>query len=443
MTNPIYDFIHEVSYDAAPEAVQRALKLALLDLLGVAAVGTTTKLSKIICEHATLCFGAGEGSRGSRILFDGRKCSAPGAALAGGMTIDSVDAHDGHKPTKGHVGCGVLPAALAFAEIHAETSESEFLNQLLLGYEIGSRAGVALHATAPDYHTSGAWVALACAAIGCRSLRLDSALIKEALGIAEYHGPRSQMMRAIDHPTMLKDGSGVGAMTGVSAALLAQGGFTGSPALTVESSEVAELWNDLGSRWRMLEQYVKAYPVCRWAQPAIAAVLKLQSECEFRHKDIKRIEVGTFHESSRLACIEPRTTEEAQYSLPFPVAVAVVHGDVGIAHIDGRGLQDTDVLRISRLINIVEVDEYNKYFPQRRVSRVQIDLHDGRTINSGPMEAAGDPENPLAEQEIIEKFLRYSSPVLSEFGAIALRDTVLDLGNKDNLNSLSGLIYRR
>jgi 2-methylcitrate dehydratase PrpD len=63
------------------------------------------------------------------------------------------------------------------------------------------------------------------------------------MGIAEYHGPRSQMMRCMDHPTMVKDGSGWGAMCGVSAARMAKAGFTGAPALTLQT----EYWQNLGA----------------------------------------------------------------------------------------------------------------------------------------------------------------------------------------------------
>ena len=73
--------------------------------------------------------------------------------------------------------------------------------------------------------------------------------IRHAAGIAEYHGPRSQMMRCIDHPTMLRDGVGWGAPAGVSAAYLAKSGFTGAPALTCESAEAAPYWAGLGDAW--------------------------------------------------------------------------------------------------------------------------------------------------------------------------------------------------
>jgi len=444
MSTPVIDFIHDHNWADAPADVQAAARLAMLDLLGVAASGTATALSKIIRQHAFEHFAprASPGFEGCRMMFDGRRCSVPGAVLAGGMQIDSVDAHDGHKLTKGHVGCGVLPTALAFSEVESEISESDLMGHLLMAYEIGARAGIALHQNAADYHTSGAWIALAAAGIGARSMNLTAAQTREALGIAEYHGPRSQMMRCIDHPTMLKDGSGWGAMAGASASLLAREGFTGSPAITIESDDVQSIWSDLGTRWTMLEHYIKAFPVCRWAQPAIAGVLKLHEQHNFSHTNITRFEIGTFHESKRLAVSVPSDTEQAQYSLPFPTAAATVHKDVSVAHINGDGLVDQDVLRISQLIQIVEVDAYNDRFPANRVSHVVIELDDGRVLESGPVEAAGDPEVPFTSKEVEAKFMRFASPVLSEFGAIALSDAVRDIGTRPSLSTLNALIYR-
>jgi len=442
MSQVPFDFIHDLSWDQVPRDIQTATRTALLDLLGVAASGTATQLSKIIRNHAVNHFGVSQ-SGGSRILFDGRQCSIPGAALAGGMLIDSVDAHDGSKPTKGHVGCGVLPAALAFSEVEAAATEAELLTKILIGYEIGTRAGVALHATACDYHTSGAWIALAAAVLGSRSLGLTLQQTRDAAGIAEYHGPRSQMMRCIDHPTMLKDGSGWGSMAGCSAALLAQDGFTGAPALTIESDDVKDIWSDLGTRWMVLEQYVKAYPVCRWAQPAVAGVLAIKNRRSFSPAEVKRVEIQTFHESKRLAMRTPETTEQAQYSLPFPTAAAIVHGDIAVEHIDGEGLRDKSVLRISELITMTEVDEYNECFPGYRKSNVIIELTDGSVLESGTTEAAGDPEMPFSTSEIEDKFVRFASKPLGEEHALQLKAAVLTLGSSANLDKLNSMIYQK
>ena len=447
MTAKVFEFIHDLRWDDAPQHVQAATRYALLDLLAVAASGTATDLSKIIRQHAISQFGCNDPLQAARILFDGRQSSVPGAALAGGMLIDSVDAHDGYKPTKGHVGCGVLPSVLAFAEADHELTETELLTRLLMGYEVGGRAGIALHATACDYHTSGAWIALASAAIGARSLQLDPEKTREAVGIAEYHGPRSQMMRCIDHPTMLKDGSGWGSMAGCSAALLARDGFTGAPAITIEADDVQDHWSDIGSNWAITDQYVKAYPVCRWAQPAIAGVLSIKEKHKFETQQIKRIEIGTFHESKRLSVSSPSTTEQAQYSLPFPTAAAIVHNDVGLEQIDGAGLRDKEVLRLSNMIEMVEVDEYNQCFPALRKSHVVIEFNDGQVLNSGTVQAAGDPEIPFSTDILQQKFMRFAGKPLGESRALALKDCVLNLGASEtdeskNLRILKDLIYR-
>ena len=167
----------------------------------------------------------------------------------------------------------------------------------MLGYELATRAGIALHATASDYHCSGAWNALGCAALGGRLMDFDERRMRDALGIAEYLGPRGQILRVCAQPTMLKDGSGWGAHAGVTAALLAREGFTGAPALTVEADEVKALWSDLGQRWRIREQYFKAYPVCRWAQPAVEAALALKRAHRFDAEDIVAIGIESFREA--------------------------------------------------------------------------------------------------------------------------------------------------
>ena len=155
-------------------------------------------------------------------------------------------------------------------------------------------------------------------------MKLSSNKTREAIGIAEYHGPRSQMMRVIDYPTMVKDGSGWGAMSGVSAAYLAADGFTGAPAVTVEADDVTDLWNDLGHTWRISEQYFKHFPICRWAQPPVQAVLDLRQKYSLVSEDIEKIEISTFHQSKRLAVRSPKTTEPVSYThLTLPTIYSV------------------------------------------------------------------------------------------------------------------------
>ncbi len=396
-------FIHDLAFaDLPPDVVAQAQR-CLLDLIGVAASGAETDLARIVCRQAVRLFGSPES--GARVMMDGRRASVAGAAYAGASLIDSFDAHDGHVLTKGHAGVAILPALLAVidAEGLAPTGR-DLLVALVLGYEIATRAGIALHASVADYHTSGAWSALGCAAVAARLLRLSSGQTREALGIAEYHGPRSQMMRCIDFPTMLKDGSGWGALAGISAAYLAQDGFTGAPAITMEAAGQAALWADLGTRWRIREQYFKPYPVCRWAQPAVEAVHSLLQTHGLTAADVAEVEIRSFAAAVRLASVAPETTEAAQYSLPFPVAAMIVHGRIGAAEITGGGLTDPAVLAVSHSLRLVEDPGFTARFPAERLAVATILTRDSRRLTSTPMPARGNPENPLAAEEIGAKF---------------------------------------
>jgi len=429
-------FIHDLNWHDLPQAVQNQAGRCLLDTLGTAAAARRTRLSAIIHDFAA----ANYGGQGGTLWFDGRKVSPPGAALANGMTIDSLDAHDGHPLTKGHAGAAVVPAAFAMSQLGQAVTGKDFLTGLVIGYEVALRAGIALHETACDYHTSGAWNALGCAALAARRLNLDENRTRHALGIAEYHGPRSQMMRCIDHPTMVKDGSGWGAMGGVSAALMARAGFTGAPALTVEDPAVAHLWSDLGERWRMLEQYFKPYPVCRWAQAPIAGALAIQKKYGLRVEAIASIRVETFHEAVRLSHPAPETTEEAQYSLPFPVAAALVYGRLGGAEVMGAGLRDEQVLGLARRIEMVESEVFNERFPARRFARVVVRSVDGRELDSGEVETTWDGHTPPPDEELKGKFRRLAGEKLPERRVMAIEEAVWGLAKAGGVGRLENLL---
>jgi 2-methylcitrate dehydratase PrpD len=418
----ILEFIHDINWDHLPDEVQSQARRCLLDTLGAAIGGRQTELSRIICDFAAaVC-----GGQGAQLWLDGREVSPPGAALANGMTIDSLDIHDGYTLVKGHAGAALVPAVLATLSLNQKGTASgqALLASLVIGYEIALRAGLALHATACDYHTSGVWNALGCAAITARHLALDRTKTRHALGIAEYHGPRSQMMRCIDHPTMLKDGSGWGAMAGVSAGLLAGAGFTGAPALTVETPEVSAFWADLGQTWLTTEQYFKPQAVCRWAQPAIAGALALQQAHHLPLQTIRRIRITTFHEASRLACRRPQSTEEAQYSLPFSVAAALVYGHLGPVELSGTALTEPTVLSLSDRVELAEAPGFNARFPQERIARVQIETTTGDVLESGERQARWDAAAPPTDAELQEKFHWLVQGRIAEERGVEIEETV-------------------
>lgn len=406
------EFVHDLDASDLPAPVTLMLRRCLTDLVGVAAAGTATRLSGIVRGHVVRHFGAG--GQHARLLFDGRAVSRPGAALANAATIDSVDGHDGHRLTKGHAGAAVLPAALAFLDGEQAATTTDLLGALAVGYELATRAGIALHATAADYHSSGAWNALGAAAVGARAAGLDGRASTHALGIAEYHAPRAPMMRCIEHPSMVKDSSGWGAHAGVSAALLAADGFTGPPPslLGGDGQDDLDDLDDLGTRWLLLETYLKPYPVCRWAHPAVRAALDVVLAHRVGAESVEHVEVRTFDPATGLTARTPEDTEQAQYSLTFPVAVAVAHGELDPAAVtDPAGAGDA-VRRLSVGMRVEEAVEMTERFPAARLADVTLVLTDGRRLSSGPTSAPGDAEQPLTAEQVDAKFRDYCVPLL-------------------------------
>ena len=116
------DFAADLTYEALPDDVLRVLRRSLLDTLGVAAIGSQSEMAQIGTKTAQALFGATTTSS-ARCLFDGNLASEAGAAMSGAMTIDSVDAHDGTSPCKGHAGSAIFPSISALADGRGPTGQ--------------------------------------------------------------------------------------------------------------------------------------------------------------------------------------------------------------------------------------------------------------------------------------------------------------------------------
>ena len=183
MMSGVADFALGLAPSDVPEAARRDAALMLLDTLGVAAAAGPMEAGRIARDTANLLYGSGDDTHRARMLFDGRQVSLAGAAYAAATQIDNLDAHDGYNPVKGHIGVAIVPAMLALAEQAGPIDGAEALMLVTLGYEIAGRAGLALHASVSDYHTSGAWNALGVAAMASRMRGLSAAQLREAIGI--------------------------------------------------------------------------------------------------------------------------------------------------------------------------------------------------------------------------------------------------------------------
>ena len=417
-------FAQTLSFQVLPPEVVAVLRRSFLDTLGVAAVGSTTQMAQIACKTAPII---GDGK--VRMLMHGDPVSVTAASMAGAMTVDSVDAHDGTSPCKGHAGSAVFPALIAIAQT-MPMDGARFATLLAIAYEVSYRAGLAQHATCDDYHTSGAWTAIGVATAVARAIGCDVDQIAHAAGIAEYHGPRSQMMRCIDHPTMVRDGVGWGAPSGVAAAYLAQNGFTGAPALTCDAPG---FWDDLGATWKLVtDTHYKPYPCCRWAHPAIDAASDLMQNHALHHSQVASVTIKTFHNATRLAGHRPATVDEFAYAIAFPVATQIVRGQIGVPELAPATLQDPDILRISSNTTLIDDPHLTKISVGKRWTAVSITTTDGRTFDAPARTPRGDTDMPLSDQEISEKFHLFADPVLGETRAAQIEDLTAQFDQLDD-----------
>lgn len=421
--------------DGIPGEVRRHARRVLLDLIGAAAAGRATASAGIAYDFVAAHSAAGV--QGARLPFDGRRVSLPGAALAGAAAIEAIETGDDHRTAKGHAGAVILPALLAVSDEAAPCSGSEFLARLVIAYEIALRAGIAMHETSTEHHGTGAWAAIGAAAACARALDFGPEAVRNAMGAAEYFAPASQAMRCLDFPSMVRHGAAFGAQTGVSAALLAGAGFVGAPALTVEDELFDDIWADLGTRWRITELSLRAWPVSRWALPAVEAACQLRDEIAGRRID--RLVVETFHEATRLSTAYPESAEAAQFSLPFLVASMIVHGRIDVQTVTA-GFQDTAVLALAEKVELTVSQSLSNMAPARRGARLIAILADGNVVETSPVEARGEPERPLSDGDLINKFLALAEPQVGKLRALTIAEMASRLERLPDMRQLIELI---
>ncbi len=412
-------FASRTRWQDLPEVVRHQSRRCLLDALGAMIAGMETPVGAIMTEMALEQYPGDQAS----ILVKNRRASLVGAVLANGFAGNALDIDDGYRMTKGHPGACVLPVVLTAAEA-AGASGEDLLTALVIGYELGTRAGRIRHATYAAYHSSGSWGAVAGAAAGGRLMGLSPEALRHAMGTAEYHAPIAPMMKGIDTPSMGKDSIGWGAMVAMNAILLARKGFTGIEPLFDDTPERSWM-ESLGDQWEILQLYFKPYAACRWGQPAVAGALQIARERHLKPTEIQRIRVRTFAAAARLPMGHPANTEEAQYSLAFPVAAALLDGEVGPRQVLPPRLHDPELLALLDRVSVESAPEFDAEFPAKAPAEVTVETLDGRQYSSGRIEALWEPPDTLpSDAELEEKFLWLTSPVIGEDAARKLADQI-------------------
>ena len=342
-----------------------------------------------------------------------------GAAIAMGHASNSFDIDDGYKQICGHPGTSFVAGTLA-AALKQGVSWKEYLTTLSVCYEIAIRWALAMQNHYNYLHSTGAYGAFGTAAGVGRLLGLDKHALNNALSIADFHAPMTPVMRAVEYPSMNKDGVPFGALVGTIAVLETLSGSSGRTHL-LEMPEYGKYLDCLGSEYYVTDLYFKPYTCCRWAHQPIKACQDLMQAHGFKWDAVEHVKVHTFNSAARLSKIIPHETDEAQYNIAFPVASALVYGDVGFQQVRQEALDRPEVLEMMQRLEFVVDPELDCQFPAKRLARVEILLIDGRLLKSSVYEAAGEPDDPnLGLEWILEKFRRVTGPMLDSADQDAL-----------------------
>jgi 2-methylcitrate dehydratase PrpD len=140
---------------------------------------------------------------------------------------------------------------------------------------------------------------------------------------------------------------------------------------------------------------------------------------------VKAIEVDTYQTALEVTDnATPRSAQEARFSLQYVLAHAWQHGSVRLAAFSDASLADEATRALMARVHLRAAAELTAGFPSMRAARVRIVLDDGRVLQHFSPHRRGDPEAPLTDAELEEKFDELASPVIGREAAARLRAQV-------------------
>jgi 2-methylcitrate dehydratase PrpD len=435
--------------DFPPEAVNAA-KGAIMDCLGCAVAGSREPLADILCRFVR----ANGGSPVASVVARGFKTSTPDAALMNGALAHALDYDDITQATKSHPSAVLLPAALALAEETGATGR-DILLAYCLGFEVACSVGEALSAAYYDdlgWHPTGPLGALGAAAAASRILMLDQSQTAMAISLAASQAAGLRQ----NFGTMTKPfHAGAAARTGVTAAKLAQGGFTAS-ADAVEGRfgfihafsggggfDQEQVLNTLGKKCYLVESgiEIKKYPCCGSAHLALDAAFRLLKQ-QIDSSQVERIEVTVDFDPPRsLIHSRPKTALEGKFSMQYCLAAALLDRQIGLGT-----FTDRQVLRpeAQDLIGRVHMHRIPGHEGQPSWSEgyneVEVYAKDGRVLKERAARITAGALRGVTMHDIQAKFRDCASGVLSDRATEELLDLLGHLEELPNAGRLADLL---
>lgn len=341
----------------------------------------------------------------------------------------------------GHPGATIIPSALALAEETAASGKA-FLTAVVVGYDVFARVSMAGRPTFDRRKRArglATWQVFGAVAAAAHVLDLNPEETARAFGLAALHAPVPFVGKIYEERPMwgLKNNFGWATMGGVFGALYAADGVdanheilegdTGFWAMAgSDRFDPQLLTHDLGTRYSILETSLKPYPCCRFTHSTLDAVNELVRSADIVADAVRAVDVHSSSKVRVFADYRPQTFIDAQFSLPYAIAMLLLREPPGYRWVTAERWQDPDVLSLADRVHLhvdpdAEADFAEGYM---RVS-VAVELEHGHVETAQALYPRGHPRNPLSAAERQQKFLALVEPAIGRGRAREL-DAVID-----------------
>ncbi|MBM4448927.1 MAG: MmgE/PrpD family protein, partial [Chloroflexi bacterium] len=333
----------------------------------------------------------------------------------------SLELDDLHNESSAHPAVAIFPAALAASEI-SDFGGKRFAEGVIVGYEVMTRLGKALNPSrhyARGFHPTATCGVFGAAAAAAKILGLDLKQTTNALGIAGSQAAGSMEFLA-DGSLTKRFHAGWAAHSGIIAALLAARGFTG-PATIIEGrsgflhsysdgADPDKVLANLGEPFEIMKTSIKPHACCRYKQGPIDGILTIIRENKLKPEEVKQVTLGILKAGFPIIAeprelkYHPRTLVDAQFSMPFGAAVAILYGKASLDEYTQENIKSARVKEMMERVSCVTDPALETVFPRQWPASVALVTEDGRRFSTRIDYPKGDPENPLTWQELLAKF---------------------------------------
>jgi 2-methylcitrate dehydratase PrpD len=442
-------FTVSIDFDGLPAEVVDSARLRTLDILGIALAASTG-------DSAPSVFGALDGwaAAGDCTVIGAKRTAAvPLAILANGTLAHSLDFDDTHALSITHASAVVVPVALALGEA-AGLDGRTVLTATVAGLEAITRLGMAVPGAfhARGWHATAVCGPFAAALVAGRLEGLDVPRLTAALGIAGSFA--SGLMEYLEDGSWVKRvHPGWAGHAGAVAAALARGGFTG-PASVLEgrfgfyhaflgAEPDTAPFATLGRRWETPGIGFKPYPCCHLVHAYLDCALELRREHGLLADAVEAVECLVPAGEVPIVCepraakVRPRTSYDAQFSLAYTVASALIDGWVGLDTFAAERLSDPQ--RLSMAERVTHTIDPNSIFPKGFPGWVRVRLRDGRTLEARAPDGRGSLDRPLPAEAIVEKFRDNAGRALPTARVAEIEHAALRLDALSDIRTLIAL----